>query len=160
MLNFSRWTPTLGVCFKWDSQKVLKIAHIGIFRHIGGVRWVRKITDIKILWVKVLRAKNGEFSTTRGWEINFFRQNIAMFDWLCTKTYVYVLSLCKYIVKSGRKKYKFEDPVLPLLHNNEERFDNKGRVRLTGSDEFSEKFRTGGGGSFSIQKFILQNFDL
>ena len=35
----------------------------------------------------------------------------------------------------------------------------KGRVRLTGSDEFSEKFRKGGG-SFSIQKFILQNLDL
>ena len=87
MLNFSRWTPTLGVYFKWDSQKVLKIAHIGIFRHIGGVRWDRKITDIKILWVKVLHAKNGDFSTTRGWEINFFRQNIAMFDWLCTETY-------------------------------------------------------------------------
>ena len=91
MLNFSRWTPTLGVYFKWDSQKVLKIAHIGIFRHIGGVRWVRKITDIKILWVKVLHAKNGDFSTTRGWEINFFRQNIAMFDWLCTETYLYQL---------------------------------------------------------------------
>ena len=87
MLNFSRWTPTLEVYFKWDSQKVLKIAHIGIFRHIGGVRWDRKITDIKILWVKVLHAKNGDFSTTRGWEINFFRQNIAMFDWLCTETY-------------------------------------------------------------------------
>ena len=28
-------------------------------------------------------------------------------------------SLCKYIVKSGRNKYKFEDPVQPLLHNNE-----------------------------------------
>ena len=87
MLNFSRWTPTLGVYFKWDSQKVLKIAHIGIFRHIGGVRWVRKITDIKILWVKVLHAKNGDFSTTWGWKINFFRQNIGMFDWLCTETY-------------------------------------------------------------------------
>ena len=87
MLNFSRWTPTLGVCFKWDSQKVLKIAHIGIFRHIGGVRWDRKITDINILWVKVLHAKNCDFSTTRGWEINFFRQNIAMLDWLCTETY-------------------------------------------------------------------------
>ena len=29
----------------------------------------------------------------------------------------------------------------------------------TKSDEFSEKFRRGGG-AFSIQKFILQNFDL
>ena len=47
-IKFSRWTPTLGVCFKWDSQKVLKIAHFGVFRHIGGVRCDRKITDIKI----------------------------------------------------------------------------------------------------------------
>ena len=61
MLNFSGWTPTLGVCFKWDSQKVLKIAHIGIFRHVGGVRWNRKVTDIKILWVKVLHAKMATF---------------------------------------------------------------------------------------------------
>ena len=44
--------------------------------------------------------------------------------------YVYVLSLCKYIVKSGRKKYKFEDPVQPLLHNNEEKFDNKFRSQV------------------------------
>ena len=28
------------------------------------------------------------------------------------------------------------------------------------TDEFSEKFQKGGGGSFSIQKFILQNLDL
>ena len=44
--------------------------------------------------------------------------------------YVYVLSLCKYIVKSGRKKYKFEDPVQPLLHNNEEKFENKFRSQV------------------------------
>ena len=44
--------------------------------------------------------------------------------------YVYVLSLCKYIVKSGRKKYKFEDPVQPLLHNNEQEFDNKFRSQV------------------------------
>ena len=37
MSKFSRWTPTLGVCFKWDSQKVLEIAHFGVFRHIGGI---------------------------------------------------------------------------------------------------------------------------
>ena len=36
MSKFSQWTPTLGVCFKWDSQKVLKIAHFVVFRHIGG----------------------------------------------------------------------------------------------------------------------------
>ena len=30
MNKFSRWTPTLGVCFKWDSKKVLKIAHFDI----------------------------------------------------------------------------------------------------------------------------------
>ena len=36
MLNFSRRTPTWGVCSKWDSRNVLKIAHFGVFRHIGG----------------------------------------------------------------------------------------------------------------------------
>ena len=109
MLNFSRWTPTLGVCFKWDSQKVLKIAHIGIFRHIGGVRWVRKITDIKILWVKVLHAKNGDFSTTRGWEINFFRQNIGMFERLCTQTYEHFLNFQKPYWPYGALRHSLHD---------------------------------------------------
>ena len=36
----------------------------------------------------------------------------------------------QHIVKSGRKKYKFEDPVQPLLHNNEEKFDNKFRSQV------------------------------
>ena len=34
MLNFTRWTPTLGLFFKWNDQKGPKIAHLGIFRHI------------------------------------------------------------------------------------------------------------------------------
>ena len=37
MSKFSRWTPTLGVRFKWNDQKGPKIAHLGIFRHIWGV---------------------------------------------------------------------------------------------------------------------------
>ena len=48
MLNFSRWTPTLGVFPKWNNQKVPKIAHLGIFRHIGGVGGVQKDVDLKI----------------------------------------------------------------------------------------------------------------
>ena len=88
MLNFSRWTPTLGVCFKWDSQKVLKIAHFGVFRHIGGTWGVQKHMYLKIYWVKVISSKNGDFWTPQCWEINFFRQNIGMFDWLYTETYI------------------------------------------------------------------------
>ena len=34
-IKFSRWTPTLGWFFSSDTQKVLKIAHFGIFRHKG-----------------------------------------------------------------------------------------------------------------------------
>ena len=48
MLNFSRRTPTLGWFFPPDSKKVLKIAHFCVFRHIGGVEWVRKNMDLKI----------------------------------------------------------------------------------------------------------------
>ena len=48
MLKFSRWTPTLGVFLKWDSQKVLKMAHFVIFRHIGGVRGVQKKIGINV----------------------------------------------------------------------------------------------------------------
>ena len=39
-------------------------------------------------WVKVIWAKDGDFWTTQGWEINFFRQNTGMFERLCTQTYV------------------------------------------------------------------------
>ena len=87
MSKFSRWTPTLGVCFKWDSQKVLKIAHFGVFRHIGGTWGVQKHMYLKIYWVKVISSKNGDFWTPQCWEIIFFRQNIGMFDWLYTETY-------------------------------------------------------------------------
>ena len=47
MLNFSRWTTTLGVFPKWDNQKVPKIAHLGIFRHIGGVGGSKKMWTSK-----------------------------------------------------------------------------------------------------------------
>ena len=92
MSKFSRWTPTLGVCFKWDSQKVLKIAHLGVFRHIGGTWGVQKHMYLKVYWVKVISSKNGDFWTPQCWEINFFRQNICMFDWLYTETYKLKLS--------------------------------------------------------------------
>ena len=58
MLNFSRRTPTLGWFFPPDSEKVLKIAHFCVFRHIGGVEWVRKNVDLKIQWVKGNCSKN------------------------------------------------------------------------------------------------------
>ena len=47
------------------------LAHLGIFRHIGGVGWGRKITNLKIYWVKVPWVKFGGFWTSRGWEIIF-----------------------------------------------------------------------------------------
>ena len=87
MSKFSRWTPTLGVCFKWDSQKVLKIAHLGVFRHIGGTWGVQKHMYLKVYWVKVISSKNGDVWTPQCWEMIFFRQNICMFDWLYTETY-------------------------------------------------------------------------
>ena len=96
MSKFSRWTPTLGVCFKWDSQKVLKIAHFGVFRHIGGTWGVQKHMYLKIYWVKVISSKNGDFWTPQCWEINFFRQNICMFDWLYTETYLLILGPIKW----------------------------------------------------------------
>ena len=58
MLNFSRWTPTLGASLKWNDQKRPKLAHFGIFRHIGGVGGVRKNVDLKIQWVKGNCSKN------------------------------------------------------------------------------------------------------
>ena len=48
------------------------------------------INDIKIYRVKVIWAKDGDSWTTQGWEINFFRQNIGMFERLCTQN-MYVL---------------------------------------------------------------------
>ena len=39
-------------------------------------------------WVKVIWAKDGDFWTTQGGEINFFRQNTGMFERLCTQTNV------------------------------------------------------------------------
>ena len=42
-------------------------------------------------WVKVIWAKDGDFWTTQGWEIIFFRQNIGMFERLCTQTYAFAV---------------------------------------------------------------------
>ena len=58
MLNFSRWTPTLGASLNWNDQKRPKLAHFGIFRHIGGVGGVQKNVDLKIQWVKGNCSKN------------------------------------------------------------------------------------------------------
>ena len=44
------------------------------------------INDIKIYWVKVISSKNCDFWTTQGWEMSLFRQNIGMFEPLCTQT--------------------------------------------------------------------------
>ena len=39
-------------------------------------------------------------------------------------------------------------------------FQNLGKDGYTKTDEFLEKFQTGGGGAFPIQKFILQILDI
>ena len=57
MLNFSQWTPTLGASLKWMT-KCPKIAHFGIFIHIGGVGGGQKNVDLKIQWVKGNCSKN------------------------------------------------------------------------------------------------------
>ena len=48
-VKFFTADPYFGVVFPPDSKKVLKIAHFCVFRHIGGVEWVRKNMDLKIL---------------------------------------------------------------------------------------------------------------
>ena len=52
------------------------------------------INDIKIYRVKVIWAKDGDSWTTQGWEINFFGQNIGMFEWLFTQTYIDIWPCC------------------------------------------------------------------
>ena len=61
------------------------------FRHICGDGWGRKITKLKIYWVKVPWVKNGRLWTSRGWEIDFFGRNISMFD--CSDTQIYSAAL-------------------------------------------------------------------
>ena len=58
-LTFSRTTvdPFFGVVFSPDTQKVLKTAHLGIFRHIGGVGWAPKIWTSKYSGSRVIVAK-------------------------------------------------------------------------------------------------------
>ena len=89
MLNFSRQTPTLGWFFSPDTQKVLKIAHFGIFRHIGGVGWVRKHMDPKIQWVNANCSKNCGSWTSWGPTIIFSEKKPRTFELLYTQTQVY-----------------------------------------------------------------------
>ena len=59
------------------------------------------INDIKIYRVKVIWAKDGDSWTTQGWEINFFRQNIGMFERLCTQTYTVKINQWHVIVSNN-----------------------------------------------------------
>ena len=71
MLNFSRRTPTLWKCFRWDSQKVGKIAHLGIFRHIGGSGVTEKLLTSKTSNIAISgppRAEKWVFQT-KHWHV-------------------------------------------------------------------------------------------
>ena len=57
MLNFSQWTPTLGVSLKWNDQKRPKIAHFDIFRHIGGSGGSKEMWSSKYSGSRVIVAK-------------------------------------------------------------------------------------------------------
>ena len=57
---------------------------------------------------------------------------------------------------SNFKEFSFSR--LGYVHHQAHQY-SLGTGKVNRSDEFSEKFRKGGG-SFSIQKFILQNLDL
>ena len=83
MLNFSRWTPTLGASLKWNDQKRPKLAHFGIFRHIGGVGGVQKNVDLKIQWVKGNCSKNCGYWASWGPTIIFSEKNLERSNY-CT----------------------------------------------------------------------------
>ena len=57
MLKFSRETPTLGVFLKWNAKEGLKLAHMGIFRHIEGVWWVQKNWTSKYIGSRAIVPK-------------------------------------------------------------------------------------------------------
>ena len=91
MLNFSRWTPTLGASLNWNDQKRPKLAHFGIFRHIGGVGGVRKNVDLKIQWVKGNCSKNCGYWASWGPTILFSEKKPRTFELLYTQTYKHLL---------------------------------------------------------------------
>ena len=94
MLNFTRWTPTLGLLFKWNDQKGPKIAHFCVSSHIGGSGGVRKHMDPKIQWVMANCSKNRGSWTSWGPTIIFSEKKPRTFEFLYTKTYT-KFTFCK-----------------------------------------------------------------
>ena len=54
--------PSLGVCFEWNAKKRLKIAHLGIFRHIGqgGSAWSEKVWTSKYSGSRTIVPKTAD----------------------------------------------------------------------------------------------------
>ena len=114
MSKFSRWTPTLGVCFKWDSQKVLKIAHFGVFRHIGGTGGVQKHMYLKIYWVKVISSKNGDFWTPSAERLIFSDKTFACLIDCTPKLKDFVWKACMWQTAITMSKQILHSNLMPL----------------------------------------------
>ena len=87
MLNFLRWTPTLGVFPKWNNQKVPKIAHLGIFRHIGGSGGSKKMWTSKYSGSRVIVAKIADIGPPRAPQ--YFFQKKTSNVWITVHLDVY-----------------------------------------------------------------------
>ena len=83
MLNFSRWTPTLGASLKWNDQKRPKLAHFGIFRHIGGSGGSEKMWTSKYSGSRVIVAKIADIGPTRAPQYFFQKKNLERSNY-CT----------------------------------------------------------------------------
>ena len=59
-VKFFTVDPYLGCMFFWDSQKEMKIAHFGIFRHIGGPGGPEKIWTPKYSGSSVIVSKTAD----------------------------------------------------------------------------------------------------
>ena len=84
MLNFSRWTPTLGASLKWNDQKRPKITHFGIFRHIGGSGGSEKMWTSKYSGSRVIVAKIADIGPHRAPQYFFQKKKPRTFELLYT----------------------------------------------------------------------------
>ena len=81
MLNFSGYTPICGVPLIWDSPKWQNLTRSVTYYHVGGVGGAKNSSNLNIYQVRVPQKKNWSICRPVCSEINFFTQNIGMFDW-------------------------------------------------------------------------------